>query len=81
MQNQDYFLIKLYKNLGSKSRAKTLSQLKKFFEDYEYDKVFTREDIKTSFGVQNSRASEIIALLVENNMVENIDGSKYKFKR
>lgn len=81
VSDEDYFLIKLYKNLGSKSRAKTLSQLKKFFEDYEYDKVFTREDIKTSFGVQNSRASEIIALLVENNMVENIDGSKYKFKR
>lgn len=81
VSDEDYFLIKLYKNLGNKVRAKTLSEIKLFFNEFQYDNMFTREDVKDYFHIQNSRASEIISLLVTNNIVENIEGSKYKFKR
>ena len=81
VSDEDYFLIKLYKNLGDKVRAKTLSEMKLFFTKFQYDNMFTREDVKDSFHIQNSRASEIVALLLKNNMIENVEGSKYKFKR
>lgn len=81
VSDEDYFLIKLYKNLGDKVRAKTLSEMKLFFSKFQYDNMFTREEVKNFFHVQNSRASEIVALLLTNNMIENVEGSKYKFKR
>lgn len=81
VSDEDYFLIKLYKNLGDKVRAKTLSEIKLFFTKFKYDNMFTRENVKDFFHVQNSRASEIVALLLTNNMIENVKGSKYKFKR
>lgn len=81
VSDEDYFLIKLYKNLGDKVRAKTLSQIKMFFTEFKYENTFTREEIKKIFKVQNSRASEIISMLLDNNMIENIEGSKYIFKR
>ena len=81
VSDEDYFLIKLYKNLGDKVRAKTLSEIKLFFTKFQYDNMFTRENVKVFFHVQNSRASEIVALLLTNNMIENVEGSKYKFKR
>lgn len=81
VSDEDYFLIKLYKNLEDKVRPKTLAQIKLFFTEYGYDKKFTREEIKNYFKVQNSRASEIISLLLRNNMIENVEGTKYKFKR
>ena len=67
--------------MGDKVRAKTLSELKLFFTQFQYDKIFTREDVKKFFNVKNSRASEIIAILLNNNIIENTEGSKYKFKR
>lgn len=81
VSDEDYFLIKLYKNLGDKVRAKTLVELKLFFEKFKYDVLFTREDVKEFFNVKNSRASEILSILLSNNMIENIEGSKYRFKR
>lgn len=81
VSDEDYFLIKLYKNLGDKVRAKTLSELKLFFEKFKYDSLFTREDVKDFFNVKKSRASEIITILSNNNMIENTEGSKYRFKR
>ena len=81
VSDEDYFLIKLYKNLGDKVRAKTLSEIKLFFTKFQYNNMFTREDVKKFFHVQNSRASEIVALLLSNNMIENVEGSRYKFKR
>lgn len=81
VSDEDYFLIKLYKNLGDKVRAKTLSELKLFFVQFPYDKLFTREDVKKFFKVKNSRASEILSILIKNNLIENAEGRRYRFKR
>ena len=74
-------ILKLYKSLGEKVRAKTLSEIKLFFMQYRYDQSFTREDVKGFFNVKNSRASEIVATLLNSNIIENIDGGKYKFRK
>ena len=81
VSDEDYFIIKLYKSLGEKVRAKTLSEIKLFFMQYRYDQSFTREDVKGFFNVKNSRASEIVATLLNSNIIENIDGGKYKFRK
>ena len=81
VSDEDYFVIKLYKSLGEKVRAKTLSEIKLFFMQYRYDQSFTREDVKGFFNVKNSRASEIVATLLNSNIIENIDGGKYKFRK
>ena len=36
--------------------------------------------VSESFNVKNSRVSEILAILLNNNMIENTEGSKYEFK-
>jgi len=81
VSDEDYFLIKLYKNLEAKVKPKTLGQIRMFFSKYGYDMSFTRENVKEHFKVQKSRASEIISLLLKNNMIEPLVGAKYKFKR
>lgn len=81
VSDEDYFLIKLYKNLQDKVKPKTLGQIKGFFETFGYQKSFTREDIKEHFEVKNSRASEIISLLISSNIIEDSDGAKYVFKK
>ena len=81
VSDEDYFLIKLYKNLQDKVKPKTLGKVKAFFEIFGYQKSFTREEIKEYFGVKNSRASEIIALLVSSNIIESFEGTKYVFKK
>lgn len=81
VSDEDYFLIKLYKNLGDKVKVKTLSEINLFFKKFQYNNMFTREDVKRFFNVQNSRASEIVALLSNSNIIENVESSKYKFKR
>ena len=81
VSDEDYFLIKLYKNLENKVKSKTLQEIKIFFANFKYDSMFTRDDIKENFHVQNSRASEIISLLLKSNIIENIGGKKYIFKK
>ncbi len=81
VSDEDYFLIKLYKSLGDKIGAKTLSGTRQLFMRFHYDELFTRENIKEIFNVQNSRASEIISILLKSNLIENAGDSKYKFKK
>ena len=81
ISDEDYFLIKLYKSLGDKIGAKTLSGTRQLFMRFHYDELFTRENIKEIFNVQNSRASEIISILLKSNLIENAGDSKYKFKK
>lgn len=81
VSDEDYFLIKLYKNLQDKVRPKTLGQVKCFFDEYGYEKTFVRDNVKEHFNVQNSRASEIISILLKCNMIEDLEGARYKFKK
>ena len=80
VDDKDYFLIKIYKNLGGKVRTNFLENLQKLFNSVGYEKEFSKEKIEDIFEVKKSRASEIINILINNNIIEN-DESRYKFKK
>ena len=58
VSDEDYFVIKLHKNLPMN--------------------VTNKNEI---FNVKKSRASEIIALLLDSNLIESSEPTKYKFKK
>ncbi len=80
VDDKDYFLIKIYKNLGGKVRSSFLERLQNLFNIVGYEKEFTREKIEEVFMVKKSRANEIITMLINNNIIEN-DELLYKFKK
>ena len=54
--------------------------MEKLFNSVGYEKEFSKEKIEDIFEVKKSRASEIINILINNNIIEN-DESRYKFKK
>ena len=81
INNEDYFILKMYKNLSGKVRGNFLSNLEKLFNTIGYDKSFSRENVEKTFEVKRSRASDIIGQLMDNNLIEYYDEGKYKFKK
>ena len=56
-------------------------QIQKLFDIYMYQYEFKRENIEEIFGVKKSRASDIITLLTNSNLIETSGPTKYKFKK
>lgn len=81
INDEDYFVIKIHKNLPSNVTKNTHDKIQKLFDKYTYQYDFKREDIEEMFGVRKSRASEIIALLLETDLIEASQPTKYKFKK
>lgn len=81
VSDEDYFIIKLYKNLPKGLRKSTYDQIQKLFNIYTYQFEFKREDIEDVFNVKKSRSSEIISLLMDSNLIEPASPTKYKFKK
>ena len=52
-----------------------------YVDKYTYNYEFKREDIEELFNIKKSRASEIIAMLLDNNLIEQASPTKYKFKK
>lgn len=83
VSDEELFLIQLYKNLQNKKNIKntTISQIKSIFNEFEYDKNFTREDIKRILNVKDTRATNIISMLLDCNFIIKVNGAKYKFQK
>lgn len=81
VSDEDYFVIKMHKNLPSNITKNTHNKIQKLFDKYTYQYDFKREDIEEMFNVKKSRASEIIALLLDSDLVESSHPTKYKFKK
>lgn len=81
VSDEDYFVIKMYKNLPSRVTKSTHDKIQKLFDRYTYQYDFKREDIEELFGVRKSRASEILALLLDCDLIEPSLPTKYKFKK
>ena len=60
---------------------KTNSQIKKLFDKYTYDYEFNRKNLEDLLNIKKSRASEIIAILVDKSLIEQSNPMKYKFKK
>lgn len=81
VSDEDYFVIRLYKSMPNNLRKSTYDQIQKLFDKYQYQYEFKREDIEILFDVKKSRASEIINLLFDNDLIEQSNPTKYKFKK
>lgn len=81
VNDEEYFFLKVYKSLAGKVRTNFINNLQVLFNNIGYEKSFTRETVEKCFSVKKSRALEIISILIDHNIVEYAQESKYKFKR
>lgn len=81
VNDEDYFIIKINKCLPVGTRKNTYNKTKKLFDKFTYKYEFRREDVMDIFGVKNSRASDIINLLVKAELIEPASPTKYRFKK
>ena len=81
VNDEDYFIIKLHKLLPNNARKSTYNQVYKIFQAFKYNYEFNRDNIETILHIKKSRASEIIALLLDCNLIEPSNPTKYKFKK
>lgn len=81
VNDEDYFIIKLYKNLPVNVTKSTRDKIKKMFDKFNYQCNFKWEDVAEIFNVKKSRSSEIITLLLESELIECSEPTKYRFKK
>lgn len=81
VSDEDYFVIKMHKNLPINITKSTYDKIQKLFDKFTYQYDFKWEDIAEIFNVKKSRASEVIALLLDSNLIESSEPTKYKFKK
>ena len=71
VSDEDYFVIKLHKNLQMNVTKSTYDKIQKLFDKFSYQYDFKWEDVAELFNVKKSRASEIVALLLNSNLIES----------
>lgn len=81
VSDEDYFIIKMYKNLPSTMSKNTNNKIYELFHKYTYQYSFKRDDVERLFNVKKSRASEIISLLLDSDIIEPSEPTKYRFKK
>ena len=81
VNDNDYFFLKFYKNLADKISKNTVMQIKKIFETYSFYYNFKREDLEPLLNIKRSRATELINLLLNSDLIESDEPKTYKFKK
>lgn len=81
VSDEDYFIIKMHKSLPSNVTKTTHDKIQKLFDKFTYQYEFKWEDVSEIFKVKKTRAFEIITLLLDSNLVEPSEPTKYKFKK
>mgnify|MGYP004503752001 FL=1 len=59
----------------------THDKIQVLFDKFGYFYDFKWEDVAQIFSVKKSRASEIISLLLDSDLIEHSEPTKYKFKK
>lgn len=81
INNADYFIVKMYKNLSGKVRGNYLNNLEVLFNECGYNRTFGRDKVEKAFSVKKSRALDIIKQLIDCDILEYAEDAKYKFKK
>lgn len=82
VSDEELFLIKLYKSIEkSNIRTSTINQIRLIFSKTGYNKSFSREDIKNILDIKDTRTTNLIALLLQMNLIIKVEGTKYKFQK
>lgn len=70
-------------NIDESVRTKTLMHIIALFEECGKDTIFGRSIVEQTTGLKSSRASEIIKLMLEYEIIEPVKGfgkGKYRFR-
>ena len=81
INDEDYFIMKFYKNISGNLQKRTYTQIKLLFNKFTYNYEFKREDVEKLLNVKKTRANDIISLLVKSDLVVQISYLSYKFKK
>ena len=74
---------KLLVNIDEGIKSKTVMHVIALYEECGKDNIFGRSFVERVTGLKATRASEIIKLMMENNVIETVKGhgkGKYRFK-
>lgn len=82
VSDNDLFLIQLYKSIQNTNiRNSTINQIISIFDRTGYNNLFSREDIKKILNIKDTRATNLISLLSDLNLIIKAEGTKYKFQK
>ena len=83
-EKADIGFLKEYGNLLLQFSAKTISHAQKIYESFGKDVIFGRADVQAVTGLKHTRASELLNILTEANVIKHVSGhgkGKYQFSR
>ncbi len=82
VSDRDLFFIQLYKSIQNTNiRNSTINQIRNIFEEMGYNNMFSREDIKNILNIKDTRATNLISLLLDLELIIKAEGTKYKFQK
>lgn len=82
VSDSDLFFIQLYKSIQNTNiRNSTINQIRNIFEKMGYNNMFSREDIKNILNIKDTRATNLISLLLDLELIVKAKGTKYKFQK
>lgn len=82
VSDKDLFFIQLYKSIQNTNiRNSTINQIRNIFEKTGYNNMFSREDIKNILNIKDTRATNLISLLLDLELIIKAEGTKYKFQK
>ena len=82
VSDRDLFFIQLYKSIQNINiRNSTINQIRNIFEKMGYNNMFSREDIKNILNIKDTRATNLISLLLDLELIVKAEGTKYKFQK
>lgn len=79
--DNDYFVIKMYRNLPHNVTKNTYDKIQKLFDKYTYEYEFDREDVEELLNLKKTRVFEILTMLLNSDLIEHSYSTKYKFKK
>lgn len=79
--DEDYFMLSLHKRLPQNTAKSTYAKIQMLYDKFTYENSFKREDIENILNIKKSRASEIISILQNCELIEPSDPTKYRFKK
>ena len=74
-------MLSLHKRLPQNTAKSTYAKIQMLYDKFTYENSFKREDIENILNIKKSRASEIISILQNCELIEPSDPTKYRFKK
>ena len=81
LSEEDYFILRLHKLLPENISIFTYNSIIKIFRLYTFKYDFKRENVMSALNIKKTKASEIIKILLEVDLIKQSGPAQYKFKK